>query len=65
MFGTKSDFSEKNGTMIFFDVPKTFDELLNSERCYLNKKLEKKLGTDLVYFLNAFGNIIFKGARSQ
>ena len=49
----------------YADMPKSFDELINSERVYLNRKLKNRLVTDFIYFFRAFNNIIFKGARSK
>ncbi len=48
----------------YADMPKTFDEILNSERNYLNRKKTNPFTTDVIYFWKAFKNIVFKGARS-
>ena len=49
----------------YADMPKTFDEIVDSEWQYLQKKMKNPLWTDVVYFFKAFNNIIFKHARSQ
>ena len=49
----------------YADLPKNFDEILNSERVYLNKKVTRRFRTDFVYFFRALSNILLKGARSQ
>ena len=49
----------------YTDMPKGFDEIIKSERRYLQRKQEKQYSTDFIYFWKAFVNIIFKGARSR
>ena len=49
----------------YADMPKKFDEILESERIYLQRKLEKQYSTDIIYFFKAIQNIIFHGARSK
>ena len=49
----------------YSDLPKNFNEILDSERKYLNKKKFSPIKTDFIYFYRAFINIIFKGARSH
>ena len=49
----------------YADMPSNFDEILESERHYVLKKLEKPIRTDIIYFYKAFINIVFKGARSR
>jgi len=49
----------------YVDMPKNFNEFLESERKYLLKKKEKPFLTDFIYFWKAFNNIVFHGARSQ
>ena len=49
----------------YSDMPKNFDEILESERIYITKKLKSPFITDIIYFLKAFINIVFKGARSN
>jgi len=48
----------------YADLPKSFDELIESERRYLLSKKEKPFSTDWKYFWKAFFNIVFRGARS-
>jgi len=48
----------------YSDLPKSFDEIIQSEREYLNKKQTNPFLTDVAYFLKALNNIIFSGARS-
>ena len=49
----------------YADLPQTFDEIINSECQYLEKKLKNRFTTDLIYFFKALNNILIKGARSQ
>ena len=49
----------------YADLPKTFDEIMESEKKYLNSCKKSQFITDLKYFLLAFKNIVFKGARSS
>ena len=49
----------------YADLPKTFDEIIESEIEYLGKKEKKPFITDLRYFLKSIFNIIFIGARSK
>lgn len=49
----------------YADMPKTFDEIISSERRYLEQKREKPFSTDWKYFWKAFWNIMFKHARSR
>jgi hypothetical protein len=49
----------------FADRPQTFDEICESERCYIEAYLAHPLKTQWVYFWKAVYNIIIKGARSQ
>lgn len=49
----------------YADMPMTFEEILASERRYLEKKAQNHLKTDWNYFWKAFWNIVFKHARSQ
>ena len=49
----------------YADMPKNFNEILDSERKYIIQKIESPLKTDLIYFFRAIINIVFKGARSQ
>lgn len=47
------------------DLPKTLDEIIESERNYLNQYAKNPLWTDIKYFFAAMYNIIFKRARSK
>ncbi len=49
----------------YADMPKSFEEIIESERRYLLQKQKKPLRTDVKYFFKAFYNIIFKKARSR
>ncbi len=49
----------------YADMPKSFEEIVESERRYLLAKKEAPLTTDLKYFFKAFYNIFFKKARSR
>lgn len=48
----------------YVDMPKSFDEILSSERKYLLKKKNRNFLVDDIYFCNAFFNIFIKKARS-
>ena len=49
----------------YADLPKTFDEIMESERIYLNLCKKSQFKTDVKYFFLALKNILFKGARSS
>ena len=49
----------------YADMPKTFDEIVESEHRYLLRKKEKPFTTDIIYFYKAFYNIFFRHARSR
>jgi lipopolysaccharide/colanic/teichoic acid biosynthesis glycosyltransferase len=49
----------------YADMPDTFEEIVESERRYLEKRLQKGLIVDIEYFFKAWYNIIFKHARSN
>ena len=49
----------------YADLPKTFDEIIESEIKYLGKKERKPFITDVQYFLKSMFNIVFVGARSK
>ena len=49
----------------YADLPKSFDEILKSEKNYLNKKQKSPFMTDLKYFMKAISNILFSNARSR
>lgn len=48
----------------YADMPKTFEEIMESERIYLEKYQKHPLRTDWQYFWLAWKNILFKKARS-
>jgi hypothetical protein len=48
----------------YADLPESFEELLNSEKNYLESYFKNPLKTDIKYFFKAFKNIVFKHARS-
>lgn len=48
----------------YADMPKNMDEILESERRYLEQYKKHPLKTDIKYFFKAFKNIAFKGAKS-
>lgn len=49
----------------YVDLPKTMSEIMESERKYLELYDKSPFLTDLKYFLLAFKNVLFKGARSK
>ncbi len=49
----------------YADMPKTMEEIVESERQYIQSKLQKPFSTDWRYFWKAFWNILFKHARSN
>ena len=49
----------------YADMPKTFQEICDSERRYLTAYFERPVRTQVVYFWRAARNILFKGARSN
>ncbi len=48
----------------YADLPKTFDEICESERRYINAYMAHPVRTQWGYFWKAAFNIVFKGARS-
>jgi hypothetical protein len=48
----------------YADMPKSFEDIIESERRYLMRKKLAPFKTDFTYFFKAFSNIILKGARS-
>jgi lipopolysaccharide/colanic/teichoic acid biosynthesis glycosyltransferase len=48
----------------YADLPTCFDEIVESEKRYLNAKLGRPFTTDIRYLLKAMSNIIFRHARS-
>ncbi|NUN07789.1 MAG: sugar transferase [Ignavibacteriaceae bacterium] len=49
----------------YVDLPKTLEEIMDSEIRYLDAYEKSPMRTDLTYFFKAFYNIIFKRARSS
>jgi lipopolysaccharide/colanic/teichoic acid biosynthesis glycosyltransferase len=49
----------------YADLPETFEEIVESERKYIESYLEKPFRTDVKYFFKAAYNILIKMARSQ
>jgi len=48
----------------YYDLPKTFEDIIKSEREYLRQYFNNPIKTDLKYFYKSFYNIVFKNARS-
>lgn len=49
----------------YADLPETLEEIIESERAYLESYLQKPFRTDLNYFCKAVYNILVKRARSN
>ncbi len=49
----------------YADMPKNFDEIIESEKRYLESYAKCGWCTDVKYFFRAFVNIVFKNARSN
>lgn len=49
----------------YADMPETLDDIIESERSYLDAYEKAPLRTDWKYFWKAFYNIVFKKARSK
>lgn len=49
----------------YADMPKTLDEIQDSEQQYLESYFNKPFITDFTYFWKAFVNIVFRKARSK
>ncbi len=49
----------------YYDMPKSFMDIVQSERKYLEKYSKNKILTDTKYFFVSFYNIIFRKARSK
>ena len=49
----------------FVDMPKTFEEICDSEERYINAYENNPIKTQWTYFWKALSNIVFKGARSS
>ena len=61
---TRTNFKPGLIPPYYADLPKSFDEIIESERNYLNQKETSPIITDIQYFLKAMSNI-FLGARSK
>lgn len=48
----------------YADLPKTLEEIMDSEERYLTAYEKNPIMTDIKYFFKAVGNILLKGARS-
>lgn len=48
----------------YVDMPNSFEEIVESERRYFERKLERSFLTDDIYFFKAMFNIIVRRARS-
>jgi hypothetical protein len=49
----------------YADMPKTFEEICESERRYIHAFLNNPMKTQIIYFCKAFNNIVLQGARSK
>lgn len=49
----------------YADMPKTLEEIQESEKRYIRAYIKAPLKTDFEYFCKAFANIVFKKARSN
>ncbi len=49
----------------YADMPKSFEEIVESERKYILRKLAKPISTDWIYFWRSAWNILIKKARSN
>lgn len=49
----------------YADMPNSFEEIIESERRYLESRQEHPFTTNINYFFKAWWNILFKGARSK
>jgi len=49
----------------YYDLPKSFDKLVESERNYLERYSVKPFSTQIKYLFGALYNIVFKRARSK
>ena len=49
----------------YVDLPQSFDEIIESERRYLEKRKKRPITTQFEYFFKAWWNILVKGARSK
>ncbi|MFC1839876.1 sugar transferase [Thermodesulfobacteriota bacterium] len=49
----------------YADLPKSLDEVMESEIRYIKRYLEKPVRTQFIYMFKSFINIVIKGARSN
>ena len=49
----------------YADMPSNFEGILKSEKLYIRKKMKNSIKTDIIYFFQAFHNIVIKGKRSK
>ena len=49
----------------YADMPKTLDEIMDSERAYIEQYKKHPIRTDIKYFFKILKNIIFHGKRSS
>lgn len=49
----------------YADMPKTLDEIIDSEKRYIRAYLKNPIRTDFHYFIQVFKNILIKKARSK
>jgi lipopolysaccharide/colanic/teichoic acid biosynthesis glycosyltransferase len=49
----------------YADMPKTLDDIILSEKKYLELYAKNPFSTDVSYFFKIFTNILFRGARSK
>ena len=49
---------------LYYDMPRTIDEIWESERRYIERYSKQPFLTDVRYFFKVFYNILFKEARS-
>lgn len=63
----KSRVKSKPGFIppFYVDLPKTMDEIMESERKYIEAYEKAPFTTDIKYFFLALKNVLFKGARSN
>ncbi len=49
----------------YADIPKTFNEIMESEERYLDSYSQNPVITDVIYFFKCFNNILLRGIRSS
>ena len=49
----------------YVDLPHSIEEVLESERKYLEKYKKNPIKTDLIYFIKSLNNILFHHAKSE